>query len=98
MSNPYFTDPRNQTPQWDDPYDPSSIGPWGWVAGLVVVAVIALILVVGDRGADQNSASNTPAPTSTSSPLRYVTPQGTTGMGSPQQFPPQQRPATGGKQ
>jgi hypothetical protein len=97
-SDPHFPDPRNKIPQWGDPYDPGSVGPWGWVAGLVAVGVIALILVVADRGANQTSASNTPPASSTSSPLGKITPQGTTGMGSPQQFPSQRRPATGGNQ
>ena len=49
MSDPNFTDPRNKPRQWDEPYDPSAIGPWGWVAGIVVVAAIAIILVSPTR-------------------------------------------------
>jgi hypothetical protein len=93
MSDPNFTDPRNRPRPRDEPYDPSAIGPWGWVAGIVVMAVIALILGVADQGAVQNTASNTLAPTGMNSPPRNITPHGTTGMGSPQPFPSEQRPA-----
>ena len=98
MPDPYFTDPRYNNSRWGDPYDASSGGIWSWVAGIVVVAIIAFFVMVGGERINQNTASNTLAPLGTRSPNLAVTPQGTTGMGSPQQFPLQPRPATSGNQ
>ena len=98
MSDPYFTDPHDHEPRWGDPYDTSSGGIWSWVAGIVVVAMISFFLIVGGERINQNTASNTLAPIGTRSPTENATQQGTTGMGSPQQFPSQHRPAISGNQ
>ena len=100
MSDPRYSDQRYGNSQFSDPagrHDSNVGGIWGWVAGIVVVALIAIFLIAGGHGINQNTANNAPAAPGASTPMRNVTPQGTTGMGSPQQFHPQPAPATGGK-
>lgn len=99
MSDPRFTDPRYSTSQLSDPVGrrTDSGGTWGWIAGIVVIALIALFLIVG--GKNTNTASNTspvPPPGATAPMPRGPAPS-TTGMGSPSQFPstaPSHAPAT----
>jgi hypothetical protein len=98
MSDPRYTDPRYSNSQFSDPVgrrDAGAAGPWGWVAGIVVVALIAFFLIAGGKGINSNSASNAPSP-GASTPMRNVTPpSSTTGMGGPSQFPAQQKPSGG---
>ncbi len=89
MTDPRFTDPRLNDPR-NDPNviqtaplrDESTGGVWGWVAGLVVVALIAFVVLAGWNNASDTTASN-PTPVATgNAPVRNVTPPNTTGSGS----------------
>jgi hypothetical protein len=98
MSDPRYSDQHYSNSQLSDPvgrYDSNIGGVWGWVAGILVVALIAFFLIAG--GHSINNASNSPAAPGATTPMRNVTPQGTTGMGSPQQFHTPAPPATGGQ-
>jgi hypothetical protein len=89
MTDPRYTDPRYNNPL-SDPVSRRSDsvgGTWGWIAGLVVIALIAIFLIAGGHGVKDNTANLPPgAPGSTA-------PSSTTGMGGPSQFPAH-RPAT----
>ena len=89
MTDPRYTDPRLSDPVLRD--NESIGGMWGWIAGLTVLALIALVVVAG-WNSDRHSASNNPsAPMSTSSaPPRSAMPPSTTGSGatSPQPITP----------
>jgi hypothetical protein len=93
MSDPRFTDPRND-PRLT-PSSESAGGVWGWVAGLAVVALIAFIIIAGWNSSTNTAANNpgmSPAPVTTgSAPVRNVTPPTTTGSGatSPRPAAPQ---------
>lgn len=83
MSDPRYTDPRYGNSPLSDPVNRrrDSGGTWGWIAGLVVIALIAIFLIAGGHGVNNNTATLPPgAPGSTA-------PQTTTGMGGPGQFP-----------
>jgi len=100
MSDPRYTDPRSEQRLSDPVGRRDDVGgPWGWIAGLVVIALIAFFLIAGGKGVNDNSASNVPpASTTGSAPMRNVTPgPSTTGMGAPSQYPaqPTTTPATG---
>ena len=96
MSDPRFTDPRYGNSQLSEPVlrrDDSVGGTWGWVAGLAVIALIALFLIAGGKGVNNNTAVNSPPPIGTtgSASMRNVTPgPSTTGSGttSPQPVAP----------
>jgi hypothetical protein len=87
MSDPHYTDPRYGDSQMSAPVgrrSGSTDGTWGWVAGIVVIALIAIFLIAGSKGVSNNTASNAPpagAPATASIP-RGPTPS-TTGMASP---------------
>ena len=90
MSDPRFTDPRN------DPVlrrDESVGGAWGWIAGLAVLALIAFVLIAG-WNSNPNSASNGPSPVVTgSAPPARMSPPTTTGSGSTSPSPMAPAPA-----
>jgi hypothetical protein len=91
MSDPRYTDPRYDTRLSDsvNRYDNSVGGTWGWIAGVVVIAVIALFLIIG--GSHINTASNN-APVTTGS-VHQTTPPSTTGQGPATKFPTAPVPA-----
>jgi hypothetical protein len=65
MSDPRYeqrlSDPVERRPD-------TSGGMWGWVAGIAVVVLIAIILVAG-WNSNQNTASNNPSATTGSAPM-----------------------------
>ncbi len=90
MSDPLNTDPRYSYSKFSDSVgrrENNVAGTWGWIAGIAVIALIAIFLIAGGRGVSDNTASNAPpATTTTGSAPRNVTPgPGTTGMGTPMQ-------------
>lgn len=104
MSDPRYTDPRYSGSRWSDPGGRSSdnaSGTWGWIAGIVVLALIALFLIVGGKGVKDNTASNnppTPGSTGSAAMPRGPAPS-TTGMGTPLLAPARTAPpASGGSQ
>ena len=87
MSDPRFSDSRNNDPRFDPmlPRNESAGGIWGWVAGLAVLALIAFIVVAGwnNGGTTANNGDNSPPMTTgNSAPIRNVAPPSTTGSGS----------------
>ena len=53
MSDPRYTDPRYSQSQLSDPVGRRSDnagGTWGWIAGIVVIALIAIFLIAGGNG------------------------------------------------
>jgi hypothetical protein len=95
MSDPRF-DPRLSDPVERRP--DTSGGMWGWIAGIAVVVLIAIILIAG-WNSNPNTASNTPSTTTgsatapTSSPMSP--PSSTTGSAprSAPMTPPAPSPA-----
>jgi hypothetical protein len=90
MSDPLNTEPRYSYSKFSDSVgrrENNVAGTWGWIAGIAVIAVIAIFLIAGGKSVSDNTASNTPpASTTGSAPVRNVTPgPGTTGMGTPLQ-------------
>lgn len=77
-----MTDPRND-PRLSDPVTrrPDNVGGmWGWIAGIAVLVLIAIILIAGWNN-NTHTASNPPAAT-TGSATAPVTPHpATTGAG-----------------
>jgi hypothetical protein len=99
MSDPLNTGPRYSYSKFSESVgrrSDSVVGTWGWIAGIAVIALIAIFLIVGGKGVSDNTASNTPpASTTGSAPVRNVTPgPSTTGMGTPLQPRPTPAPAT----
>ena len=89
MTDPRYTDPRLNDPVLRD--NESIGGMWGWIAGVTVLALIALVVIAGWNSDRQSASSNPTAPMSTSStPPRSAMPPSTTGSGatSPQPLPP----------
>jgi hypothetical protein len=90
MSDPLNTDPRYSYSRFGDSVgrrDNNVAGTWGWIAGIAVIALIAIFLIAGGKGVSDNTANSTaPVSTTGSAPPRNVTPgPGTTGMGTPLQ-------------
>jgi hypothetical protein len=76
MSDPRF-DPRLSDPVERRP--DTSGGMWGWIAGIAVVVLIAIILIAG-WNSNKNTASNAPAVTTGSAPMSSpMSPPSTTG-------------------
>lgn len=100
MSDPRFTDPRYGGSQLSDPVGRRSDnagGTWGWVAGIVVLALIALFLIVGGKGVNENTANNSP-PAGTTAPTSRGPAPSTTGMGAPLPAPTRTAPTNSGGQ
>jgi len=97
MSDPRYTDPRYSN-QLSDPVGRrnDAVGStWGWIAGIVVIALIAFFLIAGGKGVNNNTASNSAtSPTATSPMASRPAPRTTTGMGGPSHFPAATPPAT----
>jgi hypothetical protein len=65
-----MSDPRYET-RLSDPVErrpDTSGGMWGWIAGIAVVVLIAIILIAG-WNSNQNTASNNPSATTGSAPM-----------------------------
>ena len=75
MSDPRF-DQRLSDPVERHPG--SSDGMWGWIAGIAVVVLIAIILIAG-WNSNKNTASNGPAATTGSATAPITPPRSTTG-------------------
>ncbi len=92
MSDPRYTDPRLSDPVLRR--DESVGGPWGWVAGIAVLALIAFLVIIGANSPTTKTANNNAAPATAGSAMRQVGPPATTGSGagSPQPLTP--APAT----
>ena len=93
MTDPRYTDPRNDPVLRDD----ANIGVvWGWIAGLAIVALVAFVVVAG-WNSDQNTANRDPAaPMSTSSAPPRARPPSTTGSGATSPRPDTPAPANRG--
>jgi hypothetical protein len=92
MSDPRYTDPRYNNPL-SDPVgrrNDNVGGTWGWIAGIVVIALIAVFLIAGSHGVNNNTANLPPGAPGSTVPAH---PSTTTGMGGPTQFPAH-RPVT----
>lgn len=102
MTDPRYTDPRNQDPLIVSNTSLRSEGGggvWGWLAGLAVLALIAFAIVAGWNSGTTNTAANNPATSSApatpgSAPMRNVTPPSTTGSGASSPLTSPARPAT----
>lgn len=84
MSDPRYTDPRYNDPRLSDPVlrqNDGIGGTWGWIVGMAVIVLIAIVMVAGWHGGG-NTASNSPAVATDSAPMRNVTPPSTTGSGT----------------
>ena len=87
MSDPRYTDPRLSDPVLRR--DESVGGPWGWVAGLAVLVLIAFLVIIG-ANSPTKTANDNAAPATASNAMRQVPPPATTGSGagSPQPLTP----------
>jgi hypothetical protein len=84
MTDPRYTDPRYSDPRLSDPVlrrEEGVGGPWGWIAGIAIIALIAFIVIAGWNG-NSNTANNNTAPATTGSMSRGINPPTTTGSGS----------------
>lgn len=97
MSDPRF-DPRlsDPVPRYDGT---DTNDKWGWIAGVTILALIAIFLIAGGHYANQTTADNSAStaikpPANTligAPPVRNVTPRSTTGFGAPPQSQNDQR-------
>lgn len=103
MTDPRYTDPRNQDPLIvsNTSLRSESVGGiWGWLAGLAVLALIAFAIVAGWNSGPTDTAANSPATSSapatpgSGAPVRNVTPPSTTGSGSTSPMTNPARPST----
>lgn len=99
MSDPN-TDPRYSDPRLSDPVlrrDERATGPWGWIAGIAVLALIAFVIIAG-MSTNTDQASNTPpAATTGQAPAGSPAPRTTTGSGATSPSPsPTSPPASSG--
>jgi hypothetical protein len=88
MSDPRYTDPRLSDPVLRR--DEGVGGPWGWIAGLAVLALVAFLVIAG-WNSSPNTANNNSPPATTGTATRNISPPAsTTGSGamSPQPLPP----------
>jgi len=91
-----MTDPRN-----DAVKRPRSNGTWGWIAGIAILVLIAIIMIAG-WNTKTDTASNAPVPSASApisapsrTPLETTPPASTTGAApmapSPAPVPPGNR-------
>lgn len=78
MSDPHYTDPRLSDPVVRR--SEAAGGAWGWIAGIAVLVLIALIIVAGVNSSS-NTASNNPSPAATTG-SGSTSPPATTGSGA----------------
>ncbi|MBI3704704.1 MAG: hypothetical protein HY244_12880 [Rhizobiales bacterium] len=97
-----MTDPRNTDPRLNDPVlrDDANIGnTWGLIAGISLLALIALVVIAGWNSDRQTASNNPSAPISTgSAPPRSAMPPSTTGSGATSPQPATPAPARPGAQ
>jgi hypothetical protein len=91
MSDPRYTDPRLSDPVLRR--DEAVGGPWSWLAGIAVIALIAFLVIVGWNSSD-HTASNNSSPATTGSAMQPMTPPATTGSGAGSPRPLTPAPAT----
>ena len=96
MTDPRYTDPRLSDPVLRD--DANIRGTWAWIAGLTMLALIALVVVAGWNSDRQTASNNSSAPMSTSSAPQRAMPPSTTGSGTTSPQPPAPAPAKPGAQ
>lgn len=77
MSDPRYTDPRLSDPVLRR--DEAVGGPWSWLAGIAVIALIAFLVIAGWNSSDHSASNNSP-PAGTA--MRPATPPATTGSGA----------------
>jgi len=87
MTDPRFTDPRQTDPVLFR--DEIEGGPWKWIAGLSVLALIAFVVIAGWKGS-QNTANNGSPATLAQQHTTVPPPSnpGTMGSGAPRQTTP----------
>lgn len=87
MSDPRYTDPRLSDPVLRR--DEGVGGPWGWIAGIAVIVLVAFLMIVGWNSSNQTASTN-PPPATNGTAMRPLTPPATTGSGagSPQPLTP----------
>ena len=94
MTDPRYTDPRNDPVLRDD----ANIGgTWGWIAGLAILALIAFVVVAGWNSDRQTANSDPAAPISTGSAPPRAMPPSTTGSGATSPQPATPAPANRGQ-
>jgi hypothetical protein len=88
MSDPRYTDPRLSDPVLR--HDEKVGGPWGWVAGFAVIALIAFLVIVGANSPTKTANDNNAVPATAGNAMRQIGPPATTGSGagSPQPLTP----------
>jgi hypothetical protein len=93
MTDPRYTDPRYSDPRSDTGLGDSIGGPWGWIAGIAAVVLIAFLVFAGIKQGI-NTASDKPLATTESAPNSGTKPSSTTtgfGGSSPQPMSPPAR-------
>ncbi len=93
-----MSDPRYE-PRLSDPVDrrpDTDGGVWGWIAGIAVVVLIAIILI-GGWNSNKNTANNAPAATTGSATAPMLAPGSTTGS-APRLLSPTAPPPAPSKQ
>jgi hypothetical protein len=97
MTDPRSTDPRYSDPNRTDPVlfrDEAGGGPWGWIAGISILVLIAFVVIAGWNGENKNTANNTGTSPPSSMAQRTMPPPAnpsTTGSGAPQPMTPPNR-------
>ena len=91
MTDPRYTDPRYSDPRSDAglPQGDGVGGPWGWIAGIAAIVLIAFLVIAGvNHGSNPQANSGAPGGPATAS--RGMAPPSTTGSGgtSPQPMTP----------
>ena len=79
MSDPRYTDPRLSDPVLRR--DEAVGGPWSWLAGIAVIALIAFLVIAGWNSSDHSASNNSP-PATTGTAMRPAPPPATTGSGA----------------
>ena len=90
MTDPRFTDPRYNDPRSDAglPQGDGIGGPWGWIAGIAAVVLIAFLVIAGVNHGGNNTASSSGSPNTTG-----MSPPSTTGSGGTSPQPMSPRPS-----
>jgi hypothetical protein len=83
MTDPRYTDPRYSDPPVDTGLrrDRSGASMWGWIAGLAIVILIALVLAAGWNGDTRTAGNGSQSTTGSGAMTEPVPPPTTTGQG-----------------